>query len=141
MFIIKALVIAVLLIPLTPIQATDSESAITVHLQQAVDANCDGVSDSAFSSSGNKFTILPQQCVIYKITAQNLSNQYLTNITLTGNIPQYTQLQPNSISVYENEKLRPAVAYQSVNSAQVKAEQMTLAPFKTLNMIYSILIN
>ena len=140
MLLIKTLIIAFLLMPITPIQAETSKSAITLRLQQAVDANCDGISDSAFSSS-SQLTILPQQCVNYKITAKNSSHQSLANIILTGKIPQYTQLKPNSIFVYENGKLRPVVAYQSNNSAQVKAELTTLAPLKTIEMTYSVLIN
>lgn len=136
---IKTFIIALLLMPFASIQAA-SESALSVRLQQAVDANCDGISDNAFSLD-NQFIILPQQCVIYKITAQNSSNQHLTHIILTGKIPQYTLLKPNSISVYENGKSRPAVAYQSSDSAQVKAELTTLAPFKSIVMTYSVLIN
>lgn len=138
---IKTFIIALLLMPFASIQAA-SESALSLRLQQAVDANCDGISDNAFlSKSSDQFIILPQQCVIYKITAQNSSNQQLTHIILTGKIPQYTLLKPNSISVYENGKSRPAVAYQSSDSAQVKAELTTLAPFKSIVMTYSVLIN
>ncbi len=136
---IKTFIVAVLLMPFASIQAA-SEPALSVRLQQAVDANCDGISDNAFSSD-SQFIILPQQCVIYKITAQNHSNQHLTNIILTGKVPQYTKLKPNSISVYENGKLRPTVAYQSSDSAQVKAKLTTLAPFKSMVIIYSVLIN
>ncbi|HFC92707.1 MAG TPA: hypothetical protein ENJ51_07830 [Leucothrix mucor] len=140
---IKTFIIVALLMPFASIQAqAASESALSVRLQQAVDANCDGVSDNAFSSKpSSQFIILPQQCLIYKITAQNHSNQPLTNIILTGKIPQYTQLKPNSIFVYENEKLSPVVAYQSSDSPQVKAELTTLAPFKSIVIIYSVLIH
>jgi hypothetical protein len=140
MLLLKTLVIAFLLIPFAPLQAAVSDPAITVRLQQAVDANCDGIRDSAFSSSG-LFTILPQQCVIYKISAHNFSSQSLSNILLTGKIPQYTQLKPNSIFVYKNGKLRSAAIYQSANSAQVKAKLTTLAPSETIDMIYSVLIH
>lgn len=140
MRLIKNLIIAVLLMSFCTIQAVNSDSAMVVQLQQAVDADCDGTSDSAFSSNSH-FTILPQQCVLYKITAKNNSNQPLTNIILTGKIPQYTQLKPNSIFAYEKGKSRLVVAYQDTNSAQVQAELTTLEPLKTIVLTYSVLIH
>ena len=128
-----------LLMPFASIQAA-SEAALSVRLQQAIDTNCDGISDNAFSSKpSSQFIILPQQCVIYKITAQNHSNQHLTNIILTGKIPQYTQLKPNSISIYENGKLRPVLAYQNSDLTQITTKLTTLAPFKSVIVIYSVL--
>ncbi|MCK5809694.1 MAG: hypothetical protein KAH00_01330 [Cocleimonas sp.] len=137
---IRTFIMMALFMLFSPIQAVSSESALSVRLQQAVDANCDGISDHPFSSDG-PFIILPQQCVNYKITAENHSNQALSSIILTGKIPPYTQLKPNSLFVYEKGTSRPAVTSQSVNSAQVKAELTTLAPLKTMVMVYSVLIN
>jgi uncharacterized repeat protein (TIGR01451 family) len=137
---IRTFIITALFILFSPLQIVASESVLAVHLQQAVDANCDGISENAFSSD-SAFRVLPQQCVNYKITAQNHSNQALSTIILTGKIPPYTQLKPNSLSAYEKGTSRPAVTYQSANSAQVKAELATLAPFKTMVMVYSVQIN
>ena len=136
----RTFIITALFILFSPIQAVASEAALSVKLQQAVDANCDGISDNAFSSD-RSFTALPQQCVNYKITAQNHSSQALSRIILTGKIPPYTQLKPNSLSAYEKGTSKSIVTYQSANSAQVKAELTTLAPFKTIVMVYSVRIN
>jgi hypothetical protein len=140
MLLLKTLVITFLLIPFVPLQAVLNDSAITVRLQQAVDANCDGIHDNAFSST-DLFIILPQQCVIYKISVHNLSSQSVSDVLLTGKIPQYAQLKPNGTFIYKNGKLQSATIYQSVNSIQVKARLITLAPSETIDMIYSVLIN
>ncbi len=141
MLIIKTLLVIFLLMSFAPLQAAfvDTKKSLKIQLYQAIDANCDGVIDYHYVFN-KPLSVLPQQCVIYKIEAQNISSKNLTNLMITGNIPLYTQLKAESISVDKEGKLRPMVVYQSPDSRKINTKLATLAPLKTITMFYSVMV-
>ncbi len=110
---------------------------VSLQLQQAVDANCDGIIDSPYSTNNN-LSLLPKQCIMYKVTAKNTSQQTLKELVITGKIPPYTQLKEHSIFVYQDDKLELNVIYQDLNSAQINAKLTKLLPLKTITLFYSV---
>jgi len=138
---IKALLIALLLTPLSTLQASYRKTGhLPIQLQQAKDANCDGIMDTPYATN-KALSILPNQCVMYKITAKNNTKNLLNELTITGNIPIYTQLKTGSSVVYKNGKLQPNVTFHSLDSAQINARVIKLAPLKTITMFYSVRVN
>ncbi len=83
---------------------------IQITLQQAIDENCDGLMDA----SKPQATI--NACIIYTITATNMSDSSLFNIRLSGNIPPETQLYtPLSIIKNNSAYLLPHQIGQEIN--------------------------
>ena len=141
MLIIKTLLLIFLLMSFVPLQAssTETKNLLTLQLYQAIDANCDGVIDHDYVFNIH-LSVLPQQCVMYKIRAQNTSAKKFSNLIITGNIPPYTHLKENSISVYKEGKLRSMLVYQSLDSTKINTKIATLASLKTITMFYSVVV-
>lgn len=60
-------------------------SPVEISLQQAIDSNCDGITEE-------KLQATPGACIIYSITTTNNSNSTLYNLNISGRIPEYTRL-------------------------------------------------
>ena len=56
-----------------PVTDRTDVKGITLVKSQALDATCDGVADTAFSSSAEPLAATPGQCIIYQIFATNTS--------------------------------------------------------------------
>ena len=69
-----------------PITNTDTFNVKDMNLvkTQALDANCDGTADGAFTGSETSITAKPSECVIYRITAtNNFTTKDLTNVVIS----------------------------------------------------------
>ncbi len=75
---------------------SQNTSPIQINLQQAIDENCDGRADEGKSQA------TPNTCIIYTITATNLSDKRLFNIRLSGKIPPNTRLY-KPLTVVDND--------------------------------------
>ncbi len=141
MLITKTLLLIFFLMSFVPFQAfsVDTKKSLKIQLYQAIDANCDGVIDHNYVFN-MPLSVLPQQCVIYKIEAQNISSNNLDNLMIKGNIPVYTQLKADSISVYKEGKLSPIFEYKSLDSRKINIKLATLAPLKTITVFYSVVL-
>ena len=141
MLIIRTLLLVFLLMLFASLKASsfESKNALTLQLYQAIDANCDGVIDSPYVFN-MRLSVSPQQCVMYKIRAQNISSKNLSSLIIAGNIPPYTQLRADSVSVYKEGKLRAEVIYKSFDSTKINTKLATLAPSKTVTMFYSVIV-
>lgn len=71
---------------------TVAEEAIQVTLAkvQALDANCDGVADTAFSSANITTGAVPGACIRYQITATNTGITNVNSVVIRDNIPAHT---------------------------------------------------
>ncbi len=65
--------------------ASPHSSLVKISLQQAVDKNCNG-------NTKNRQLAIPGACIVYTITATNLSDAPVFNIRLSGKIPKHTKL-------------------------------------------------
>ena len=77
-----------------PTVATDSTTVIAGNLTlvkaQALDANCDGTADTAYS--GALVSAKPGQCVLYQITVTNVGAADATSVVMSDSTPSYTKL-------------------------------------------------
>lgn len=58
---------------------------------QAVDANCDGVADGAYSL--NTISAEPGQCVVYRIVATNEGSSPVSDLVITDSTPAFTTIE------------------------------------------------
>lgn len=68
---------------------TTNSSDVTIRKQQALDANCDGTEETAFTHA--LFTAEPGQCVIYQLTATNTGAEQVRNVRIQDATPAYTR--------------------------------------------------
>lgn len=74
--------------------ATDSTnvvgSQVTLVTTQALDANCDGVADTAYSVAAINAGALPGGCIRYTVTALNAGPTAVTGLVITNATPPFT---------------------------------------------------
>jgi uncharacterized repeat protein (TIGR01451 family) len=58
--------------------------------EQALDANCDGVADTAFGQANITAGAVPGSCVIYRITATNAGTANITSVVVSDATPAFT---------------------------------------------------
>lgn len=63
---------------------------ITLAKTQALDANCDGIADTAFSNANITTGAVPGACIRYEITATNVGITNVTAVVISDNIPANT---------------------------------------------------
>lgn len=73
-------------------QATDTtmtnRSDVSIRKEQALDANCNGSPDSAYSFSA--FAAEPGQCIVYRLTAVNTGAETMLNVRIQDATPAFT---------------------------------------------------
>ncbi|MFZ1344153.1 hypothetical protein [Thiothrix eikelboomii] len=72
---------------------TTNSSDVSIRKQQALDANCDGSAETAFTHA--LFTAEPGQCVIYQLTATNTGAEQVRNVRIQDATPAYTSFITN----------------------------------------------
>jgi len=65
-------------------------SQLTLITMQALDANCDGVADTALSVSPITSGALPNGCIRYTVTATNAGSAAVTGLVITNATPPLT---------------------------------------------------
>jgi uncharacterized repeat protein (TIGR01451 family) len=63
---------------------------VTLAKTQALDANCDGVADTAFSAANITTGAVPGACIRYEITATNVGVTNVGGVVISDNIPANT---------------------------------------------------
>lgn len=66
-------------------------SVVHLELTQSRDVNCDGIADTALGA--NPISVMPGQCILYQVSAENIGYSIVTNLVLQGKIPTYTKLR------------------------------------------------
>ena len=141
MFNINALFMTLFLILFALSQAKSSEiKPVIVLLQQAMDTDCKGVIDTPYSAD-QILSVLPNQCVMYKITVKNRTHKNLGEVSIKGNIPPYTRLEKQSIFAYKESQLPADFTFQILDSAQINVKLTKLASFQTITIFYSVRVN
>ena len=72
---------------------TTNSSDVSIRKKQALDSNCDGVPETAFTHA--LFTAEPNQCVIYQLTATNTGAEPVRNVRIQDATPAYTSFITN----------------------------------------------
>lgn len=137
----RVLIAALVLTPIVSMTAIFAGSKdMSIYLYQAIDANCDGKADQAFSMDTD-LAVQPQQCVNYKITASNNSNETLNNVVIKGIIPEYTTLIEGSAAFYIKGKVQENSIASSSHSAQIHTKATTLESLKAASLFYSVKVD
>jgi uncharacterized repeat protein (TIGR01451 family) len=121
--------------------AQDSTTVIAGQLrllkEQALDANCDGVPDTAYGQANITVGAVPGACVIYRITATNAGTSNITSVVVSDATPAFT--------VYNN--VPPASTTVGTISAPangtagtVSATVGTLTPTQSAVIIFAVKI-
>lgn len=105
--------------------------------EQALDANCDGVADTAFGQANITVGAVPGSCVIYRITATNAGTANITSVVVSDATPAftlYTNNPPASTTV------GTIVAPANGTTGTISATVGTLTPSQSAVIIFAVKI-
>ncbi|MCK5902367.1 MAG: DUF11 domain-containing protein [Cocleimonas sp.] len=123
-----------------PLNIDIAAQPLTLQLQHAIDQYCDRSVDVAYTQTPSQ-TVLSKQCLRYRITATNNSNQTIENIVISGNIPEHTTLVKGSMILYNDKKQYINTLFPPLNSAQINSPTLKLSPYKTSTLFYTVRVN
>jgi uncharacterized repeat protein (TIGR01451 family) len=105
--------------------------------EQALDANCDGVPDTAFGQANITAGAVPGSCVIYRITATNAGTANVTSVVVSDATPAFTVYTNNpAASTTVGTITAPANGAAGTISATVG----TLTPSQSAVIIFAVKI-
>jgi uncharacterized repeat protein (TIGR01451 family) len=128
--------------------ATSVANVITGQIRvvkgQALDANCDGVGDTAFAAT--PVSARPGQCIAYEVIATNEGASPVTNITVNDSVPPYTALGtaplPPATQCSSTGVTGTAVAYaQTPSAVSCGSTSNTVAPGGTVTLRFGVRID
>lgn len=106
---------------------------------QALDANCDGTADTAYSSAPIAAGALPGACIRYKITATNTGTTNLTGVTINDDIPANTTYYAGSNPV--SASLGSIVTVLTGQVSTMTTSIPTMTPNQSGTMEFGVRIN
>jgi uncharacterized repeat protein (TIGR01451 family) len=110
---------------------------VTLAKTQALDANCDGIADTAFSAANITAGAIPGACIRYEITATNNGATGVIGVVMTDNIPANTVYHAN---VAANTTLGTILAPAAGTAGAVQATVGILAPGASAKMAFGVRI-
>jgi trimeric autotransporter adhesin len=124
------------------VSSSDTSTVISGNLvllkEQALDANCDGIADAAFSSANMAAGALPGVCLRYRITLTNVGTTDVLSVILSDATPSsttYHAVVPTSAS--QGSVTAPLANAMGTFSATVG----TLAPGASATLTFGVRIN
>lgn len=111
---------------------------ITLAKTQAIDANCDGVADTAFSNAPITTGALPGACIRYQITATNSGASNVNTVVISDNVPANTTYHA---SVAASSTLGSLTAPLAGATGLVQANVGILTPGQSATMSFGVRIN
>jgi uncharacterized repeat protein (TIGR01451 family) len=111
---------------------------ITLAKAQALDANCDGVADTAFSAANISAGAIPGACIRYEITATNGGSGNVSAIVISDNIPANTTYH---IATPAATTVGVVTAPAAGNTGAVQATVGVLTPGQSAKMSFGVRIN
>lgn len=107
---------------------------VTLSKVQALDANCDGVADTAFSTASITTGAVPGACVRYQITATNVGAGSVTGLVVSDAAPSNT-------TYHATVPAATTVGSVTVTTGTVSATVGTLAPGANAVVTFGVQIN
>jgi uncharacterized repeat protein (TIGR01451 family) len=104
---------------------------------QALDANCDGVADTAFGQTNITAGAVPGACVLYRLTATNAGASNITSVVVSDATPAFTlyrNIPPASTTV------GAIVAPANGTAGTITATVGTLTPSQSAVIIFAVKI-
>jgi trimeric autotransporter adhesin len=108
---------------------------------QALDANCDGVADTAFSAADITAGATPGACILYQITATNQGTADVTSVILSDGTPAYTTYHTGAGGTTPAATTVGSISAPAAGSSgTVSANIGTLAPFQSAVVTFGVRI-
>ncbi len=104
---------------------------------QAIDANCDGVADTAYGQTNITVGAVPGACVLYRLTATNAGASNITSVVVSDATPAFTlyrNIPPASTTV------GTIVAPANGTAGTITATVGTLTPSQSAVIIFAVKI-
>ena len=105
--------------------------------EQALDANCDGVADTAFGQANITAGAVPGSCVIYRITATNSGTANITSVVVSDSTPAFTLFTNNPPA---STTVGTIVAPANGTAGTISATVGTLTPSQSAVIIFAVKI-
>lgn len=105
--------------------------------QQALDANCDGVADTAFGQANITTGAVPGACVIYQLTATNSGTANITNVVVSDATPAFTVYNNNPAA---STTVGTITAPANGTAGTISATVGTLTPGQSAVIIFAVKI-
>jgi len=105
---------------------------------QALDANCDGTPDTAYSMENIASGAIPGACVRYRITATNIGVSDATAVVVSDATPANTTYHGTVAAATTQGSITAPTAG---SSGTVQATVGTLAPGKSATITFGVRIN
>lgn len=103
---------------------------------QAIDANCDGTEDGAYSL--NPVQIKPNQCVFYRITALNQGSEAVAAVVIADTVPAFTKLKIPAVPSVTVGSMDPSSVSTNNATGPLKANVGSLAAGATATLQFSV---
>lgn len=114
---------------------------LAVTKTQALDANCDGVADTAFSNAQITVGAVPGACIRYEITAANNGANAVSAVNISDTIPANTTYHVASASTVASATQGLVIAPGAGQTGVVSAAVGTLLPNASAKMSFGVRIN
>jgi trimeric autotransporter adhesin len=110
--------------------------------EQALDANCDGIADTAFSSANITAGAIPGACIRYRITAENNGTANVTSLVVSDSTPAQTTYHAGpSAATAASTTVGTITAPANAATGTVQATITTLTPGQTAVITFGVRIN
>ena len=124
------------------VSVTDATSVIAGNLlmlkEQALDANCDGVADTAFSAANITAGATPGACMRYRITLTNIGTAEVLGVVVSDATPANTSYHA-VVPAASSQGSLTAPAANAIGT--ISASVGTMAPAATATMSFGVRIN
>jgi len=122
--------------------ATDTTTVVTGQVRltklQAIDAECDGEADTAFSAA--KLPVAPGACIIYEVTATNEGLGNVTDLKIEDTLPAFTdQVAGPSCTVPSTTSAAGSYSDPTF-SCSGETPAITLKPAESATMTFSVMV-
>ena len=127
-----------------PVSATDTTTVIAGQVrlvkEQALDANCDGVPDTAYGIANISTGAVPGACIRYRITATNDGTANATSVVISDATPALTTYHTGGGAAPAATTLGTVTAPANGATGTVQATIPTLTPSKTAVVTFGVRI-
>src|SRR5947209_8218536 len=118
-------------------QTTVINGELRLLKEQALDATCDGVADTAFGQANITAGAVPGSCVIYRITATNAGTANVTSVVVSDATPAFTVYQNNPPA---STTVGTITAPANGTAGTISANVGTLTPGQSAVVIFAVKI-
>jgi trimeric autotransporter adhesin len=129
----------------SPVSATDTTTVIAGQVrlvkEQALDANCDGTPDTAYSNTNITTGAIPGACIRYRITATNDGTANVSTLVISDSTPAQTTYHTGGGTAPAAVTIGAITAPTNGTTGLVQATVPTLTPSQSSVVTFGVRIN